>query len=299
MKRRLARGLCTAALLAAAHVLSAASPSSGTLTAGTTVQWSGNAGVSAAPAEGEATCVDGTNCDVFTLKVPPGNYVGKRVRFRLTWSNATNDFDVYVHRQTLTGAEAQRAATGNPVEENSFDLDGVVVAGVNDTFVFHIVYFAIVAPDTYQGSAALESIPPLAPGNFRTPSFVKGDKTGIKFSRSRTVYATGANQDVEPSARVDFTGNAYAGGIRGLSGGNDVWRFDLNPSSPAYDPFLKSLRDQWTYLGHDLNASGLASLKPDAEKLRGQSTEVLKKIDDGMKKANDYVASLKSSRPRT
>ena len=67
----------------------------------------------------------------------------------------------------------------------------------------------------------------------------------------------------------------------------------------AYDPFLKSLRDQWTYLGHDLNASGLASLKPDAEKLRGQSTEVLKKIDDGMKKANDYVASLKSSRPRT
>ena len=67
----------------------------------------------------------------------------------------------------------------------------------------------------------------------------------------------------------------------------------------AYDPFLKSLKDQWTYLGHDLNASGLASLKPDAEKLRGQSTEVLKKIDDGMKKANDYIASLKSSRPKT
>jgi hypothetical protein len=67
----------------------------------------------------------------------------------------------------------------------------------------------------------------------------------------------------------------------------------------AYDPFLKSLKDQWTYLGHDLNASGLASLKPDADKLRGQSTEVLKKIDDGMKKANDYVASLKSSRPKT
>ena len=253
MKRRLARGLCTAALLAAAHVLSAASPSSATLTAGTTVQWSGNAGVSAAPAEGEATCVDGTNCDVFTLKVPPGNYVGKRVRFKLTWSNATNDFDVYVHRQTLTGPEAQRAATGNPVEENSFDLDGVVVAGVNDTFVFHIVYFAIVAPDTYQGSAALESIPPLAPGNFRTPSFVKGDKTGIKFSRSRTVYATGANQDVEPSARVDFTGNAYAGGIRGLSGGNDVWRFDLNPSSPAYDPFLKAATPAWDLAGNATN----------------------------------------------
>jgi hypothetical protein len=67
----------------------------------------------------------------------------------------------------------------------------------------------------------------------------------------------------------------------------------------AYDPFLKSLKDQWTYLGHDLNASGLASLKPDAEKLNGQAGEVFKKIDAGIKKANDYVASLKSTRPRT
>ena len=67
----------------------------------------------------------------------------------------------------------------------------------------------------------------------------------------------------------------------------------------AYDPFLKSLKDQWTYLGHDLNASGLASLKPEADKLNSQSAELFKKIDAGMKKANDYVASLKSSRPRT
>lgn len=67
----------------------------------------------------------------------------------------------------------------------------------------------------------------------------------------------------------------------------------------AYEPFMKSLKDQWTYLGHDLNAQGLASLKPDAEKLRGQSADLFKKIDASMKKANDYIASLKSSRPGT
>jgi hypothetical protein len=247
MERRLAAVLIVGGLMMSS--VRASTPASGTVSAGAPAQWSGTAGLSAAP-EGETTCVDGTNCDVFTLKVTAGNYVGKRVRFRLTWGNAANDFDVYVHRQTLAGPEAQRAATGDPLEENTFDLDGVVVAGVNDTFVFHIVYFAILSPDTYQGTAMLEDIPPLPPGDFRTASFVKGDKTGIRFSRTRTVYATGANQDVEPSARVDFQGNAYAGGIRGLSGGNDVWRFDLNPTSPTYDPFLKRATPSWDLAGN-------------------------------------------------
>jgi hypothetical protein len=252
MQRRLAAALGMAGLVAWVGVGRAASPSSGTLSSSTSAQWSGTAGIAASP-DGETTCLDGTSCDVFTLKVAPGSYVGKRVRFKLTWGNAANDFDVYVHRQTLAGPQAQAAATGDPVEENTFDLDGVVVAGVNDTFVFHIVYYATLAPDTYQGSATLESIPPLLPGDYRTPSFVKGDKTGIRFSRNRTVYATGANQDVEPSARVDFQGNAYAGGIRGLSGGNDVWRFDLNPASPTYDPFLKKATPAWDLAGNITN----------------------------------------------
>ena len=64
-----------------------------------------------------------------------------------------------------------------------------------------------------------------------------------------------------------------------------------------YEPFVKSLKDQWTYLGHDLNAEGIKSLKPDADKLNAQAGELFKKIDAGMKKANDYMASLKSSRP--
>ena len=64
-----------------------------------------------------------------------------------------------------------------------------------------------------------------------------------------------------------------------------------------YEPFIASLRDQWTYLGHDLNASGIASLKPDADKLNTKATELFRSIDEGMKKAEEYIASLRSSKP--
>jgi hypothetical protein len=66
-----------------------------------------------------------------------------------------------------------------------------------------------------------------------------------------------------------------------------------------YEPLIASLKDQWTYLGHDLNAGGIKSLKPDADKLNGRAGELFKSIDSGMKKAQDYITSLRSSRPKT
>ena len=59
------------------------------------------------------------------------------------------------------------------------------------------------------------------------------------------------------------------------------------------------MKDQWTYLGHDLNATGISSLKPDAEKLNLQAKELFEKIDAGMSKADEYIESLRSSRPAT
>lgn len=64
-----------------------------------------------------------------------------------------------------------------------------------------------------------------------------------------------------------------------------------------YEPFIASLRDQWTYLGHDLNPSGIASLKPDADKLNARATELFKKIDASTTKANEYIVSLRSAKP--
>jgi hypothetical protein len=39
---------------------------------------------------------------------------------------------------------------------------------------------------------------------------------------------------------VDVRGNGYVGGIRGVPGGVDMWRFDLDPASPTYDPQLRA-----------------------------------------------------------
>ena len=65
----------------------------------------------------------------------------------------------------------------------------------------------------------------------------------------------------------------------------------------AYDPFMTHMKDQWTYLGHDLNASGVASLKPDADKLNQEAQELFKKIDEGLDRSNNYISSLRSEKP--
>src|SRR5256885_644338 len=140
--------LLTAAVLAVglSRLLAAAAPSSATISAASpSAAWDGFGAVAAAP-DGEATCVEGTYCDIFTLTLAPADYRGKR---------------------------------------------------------------------------------------------------GRACSRSRALYALGGGQDVEPSVRVDYQGNAYVGAIRGLTGGNDLWRFDLTPSSATYDPFLTAATPVW------------------------------------------------------
>jgi len=64
-------------------------------------------------------------------------------------------------------------------------------------------------------------------------------------------------------------------------------------AAELYAPVMKALGDQVTYLGHDLNASAVASLKPDAARLNKQADELVKRIDDTMATANKTVAELR------
>jgi DNA repair exonuclease SbcCD ATPase subunit len=61
----------------------------------------------------------------------------------------------------------------------------------------------------------------------------------------------------------------------------------------VYDPFMKSLKDQVEYLGHDLNASAVASLKPDAAKLHQQAKELFDAIDETVATANTNIGALR------
>lgn len=68
-------------------------------------------------------------------------------------------------------------------------------------------------------------------------------------------------------------------------------------AAAAYQPFVGRLRDQWTYLGHDLNPSGLESLRPDARKLADEGQSLLVEIDQSLRQAREYVASIRSRQP--
>jgi hypothetical protein len=64
-------------------------------------------------------------------------------------------------------------------------------------------------------------------------------------------------------------------------------------ATELYGPVMKALQDQVTYLGHDLNPSAVASLKPNAVKLNDQAKELTKRIDDTITTANTAIGALR------
>jgi septal ring factor EnvC (AmiA/AmiB activator) len=60
-----------------------------------------------------------------------------------------------------------------------------------------------------------------------------------------------------------------------------------------YDAFLKGLKDQITFLGHDLNPAALASLKPDAAKLNDRAKKMFEKIDGASAAANASIDGMR------
>jgi Protein of unknown function (DUF2959) len=61
-----------------------------------------------------------------------------------------------------------------------------------------------------------------------------------------------------------------------------------------YTPFMKALQDQVTYLGHDLNAGAVASLKPEADKLNVQAKELYSAIDKTTAAATSNISQLRA-----
>ena len=217
----------------------AASPAEGTLNPDSTapVEWDGDAlGAPAGGLAGEAACQDGINCDVYTVNLTgnPSDYAGKQLIIRINFLGV-NDFDMYVHKDTLDG-EVVFAA------ENSFQPGDHEQVAINPAtsgagkYVVHILYSDTLPTQQYEGIASITSAATATPPPMRTANYVDG---GITFSANRQVKAPVTLRDGEPSNRVDFMGNAYVGAIRGVPAGVDLWHFDLNPTSPGYDPHMR------------------------------------------------------------
>ena len=61
----------------------------------------------------------------------------------------------------------------------------------------------------------------------------------------------------------------------------------------SFDALMTDLKNQSTFLGHDLNAGAITSLKPDAAKFNTRAKTVFDKIDGVNKMFDDYVAAMK------
>ncbi|MEO5720694.1 MAG: dockerin type I domain-containing protein [Chthoniobacterales bacterium] len=182
---------------------------------------------------GEETCVDGVNCDVFKITATgtAADWSATLIKLSFNWTLPANDYDFYIHKDSVTGPIVGTGRNdGAPATDDNAAIDPQAT-GVGDYFV-HIVYFSVVGVDQYQGTAA---VIPRATGT-RSATYTTG---GIAFSPNVALKAPVAGRDGEPSIRTDYKGNSYAGGIRGVPAGVDLWYVNLDPTSTMFDPLLR------------------------------------------------------------
>ena len=162
----LALGAFTAPL-----ALLAATPSSGTLspTSGSSTTWNGSA---VAATNGESTCVDGTNCDVYTLNLSgtTANYAGKYVTIKATWATSADEYDLYIHKGGLSGPVIASATQG-PLIGSQLVIFSPGSTGAG-TYTVHIVASNVTPGDAYKGVASVGTTPPPPPvANFTPPTY--------------------------------------------------------------------------------------------------------------------------------
>lgn len=214
----------------------ASNPGSGTMLPNSTgLTWVGTAaGTGSADGEG-LTCVEGFNCDTYTLNVAglPTDWTGKMIRIDLNWSLPVDDYDLYVHKNSNDGLLVANSGGGAPSTQEACAIDPSRTG--TGIYTVHVVYFTTVsAADQYKGSATIVNRPT---DGSRPAIYLKG---GMTFSDNQTLYAPATVRDGEPSSRTDLLGNHYVAGIRGVPAGVDFWYLDLNPNSPTYDPYMRN-----------------------------------------------------------
>ena len=143
--------------------LPAATPASGTLpaTAGAKLDWDGfPATLPAGGLAGEAACVDGTNCDVFTIHVAgaQSDWAGKSIVIKITFPLG-DDGDLYIHKDKVDGQAVTSGQNGGPTDGDGVSETASVnpaTSGVGD-YVVHVLYSSFVPTDKYHGTATVQS----------------------------------------------------------------------------------------------------------------------------------------------
>ncbi len=159
-------------LLAPTTQLQASAPASGSInsTVGSTVNWNGTAIGGSSP-EGEATCVEGTNCDTYTLNVAgmPTDWTGKLIKVVISWNLPASDYDFYIHKDSVTGPLVDSSGEAPPVISESAEIDPSLTG--TGVYVVRVVYFAAAGTgDQFRGKATTENKPVINNETQPTPS---------------------------------------------------------------------------------------------------------------------------------
>jgi hypothetical protein len=149
----------------------AATPSSGTVNpkAGSSTTWTG---VPVAATNGESTCVDGTNCDVYILNVSgtTSSYSNLYVNVILNWGLLADEYDIYVHKGDLTGPVVKSATFGPGSTQQQLSFSPASLG--TGTYTIHIVASDVSPTDSYTGTVTVAQTPVNPPqATFKAPTY--------------------------------------------------------------------------------------------------------------------------------
>ncbi|HKP92848.1 MAG TPA: hypothetical protein VJS88_03050, partial [Chthoniobacterales bacterium] len=139
----------------------AATPPDGHLAAtdGAKVEWDGIAATlpGGGPA-GEATCIDGVNCDVFTIHVDgtTEDWRGKSIVVKITFPLG-DDADLYLHKDTVDGPPAGSGQNGGPADGDGVSETATINPATSGTgdYVVHVLYATFIPGDKVHGVATV------------------------------------------------------------------------------------------------------------------------------------------------
>jgi hypothetical protein len=191
--------------------LRSATPSAGTLNpSGPTINWVGTA--TGGSSLDESTCVEGVNCDTFTLTLSgtPAGWAGKKARIVISDADPSGvtDYDLYVHKGGNSGPlvpNGTSANSGTPPEV--VDLNPNDPAVGTGQFSVHVVYFNATAAFQYSGSASAISSS-TAPALVPTAPKDKGPKIGFEnFEAPGTLIQVTSSSQGPTAHTVEYLGH--------------------------------------------------------------------------------------------
>src|SRR5205085_11165954 len=97
-----------------------------------------------------------------TVSEQPAGWTGKTIQIQITWLVPANDYDLSVHKDSLTGPIIKQSTGGAPGTSEQVDIDPT---GPNGTgvYVVHVVDFTVAPGDPYHATASIVTPPPPFP----------------------------------------------------------------------------------------------------------------------------------------